>query len=178
MEILEGLKTRRSVRKYDDTKKIPHEDIKKMIEAACYSPSAHNMQPWEFIVIEDREKLAEFRTIQPWTSFARFASCAIIVCCDLDNAFHREKDDEKWSFAEIDGTLAAYGILLAAHGLGYGACFCGAAPMPLVVDNLRKMYNLPENILPIAIIPIGVPLEEPKQVTDRYQESKIHWEKW
>ena len=58
MEILEGLKTRRSVRKFDDTKKIPSDDIKKMIEAACYSPSAHNMQPWEFIVIEDREKLA------------------------------------------------------------------------------------------------------------------------
>ena len=64
MELLEGLKTRRSVRMYDTTKKIPHEDIEKILEAASYSPSAHNKQPWEFLVIEDKEALKHFRVIQ------------------------------------------------------------------------------------------------------------------
>ena len=91
MELLEGLKTRRSVRLYDTTKKIPHEDIEKILDAVSYSPSAHNKQPWEFLVIEDAEKLASLRTIQPWTSFAKNASCAIIVCSNTDEAFHRDK---------------------------------------------------------------------------------------
>ena len=64
MDLLEGLKTRRSVRMYDTTKKIPHEDIEKILEAVSYSPSAHNKQPWEFLVIEDAEKLASLRTVQ------------------------------------------------------------------------------------------------------------------
>lgn len=178
MELLEGLKTRRSVRKYDASKKIPHDDVKKILEAASYAPSAHNMQPWEFLVVEDAEKLAAFRSVQPWTSFAKDASCVIVVCSDEEKSFHRAKENEQWSYADIDGTLAAYGVLLAAHGLGYGACFCGASPMPLVVDNLRKAFDLPQNMRPVAIIPVGVPLETPKQPTDRWQENKVHWEKW
>ena len=96
MELLEGLKTRRSVRQYDSAKKIPHEDIEKILEAASYGPSAHNKQPWEFLVIEDAETLASLRSIQPWTSFAKNASCAIIVCSNTDEAFHRDKENEKW----------------------------------------------------------------------------------
>ena len=115
MDLLEGLKTRRSVRMYDTTKKIPHEDIEKILEAVSYSPSAHNKQPWEFLVIEDAEKLASLRTVQPWTSFAKNASCAIIVCSNTDESFHRDKENEKWSYADVDGTIAAYGVLLAAH---------------------------------------------------------------
>ncbi len=178
MDILEGLKTRRSVRRFDATKKIPHSDIEKILEAASYAPSAHNYQPWHFMIIENAEKIAALRSVQPWTAFAKEASCVVLVCADTDVSFHREKETEKWSYADIDGTLAAFGILLAAHDLGYGACFCGAAPMPSVIDGLRKMFDLPENIRPVAIIPIGVPAVPSATVTDRYQAQKVHWEKW
>lgn len=178
MELLEGLKTRRSVRQYDTTKKIPHEDIEKILEAASYGPSAHNKQPWEFLVIEDAETLASLRSIQPWTSFAKNASCAVIVCSNTDEAFHRDKENEKWSYADVDGTIAAYGVLLAAHALGYGACFCGAAPMPLIIENIQKSLNIPANMRPVAIIPMGVPAETPKQPSDRYHQEKVHWGKW
>ncbi len=178
MELLKGLKTRRSVRQYDNTKKIPHEDVVKILETAMYAPSAHNYQPWEFVVIEDQEKLAALRSVQPWTSFAKNASCVVLVCGDTNAAFHREKDGENWNFSDVDATLAAYGVLLAAHGMGYGACFCGAAPMPTIIENLQKVFDLPAHIRPVAIIPIGVPLETPKQPTDRFKKEKIHWEKW
>lgn len=178
MELLEGLKTRRSIRQYNQEAKIPHEDIEKILAAASYAPSAHNKQPWHFVVIEDKEKLASLRTLQPWTSFAKNASCVVLVCGDTDESFHREKENEHWNYADIDATLAAYGVLLAAHGLGYGACFCGAAPMPLVIENLQKAFNLPENIRPVAIIPLGVPAETPKQPETRYSPNKVHWEKW
>jgi len=178
MDIIEGLKTRRSVRRFDATRKIPHADIEKIIEAASYAPSAHNFQPWHFVVVEDAAKLAALHTVQPWTAFAKDASCVILVCADTEVSFHREKENEKWSYADIDGTLAAYGILLAAHDLGYGACFCGAAPMPLVIEGVQKMFALPQNIRPVAIIPLGVPAVPNAAVTDRYHTEKVHWEKW
>lgn len=179
MDIINGLKTRRSVRKFNTEKTIPHDDIVKILEAASYAPSAHNTQPWEFLVIENKEKLASLRMLQPWTAFAKEASCAIIVCVDENKTFHREKEGEKWSYADIDGTLAAYGILLAAHDLGYGACFCGAAPMPLVIDNLQKTFNIPSHMRPVAIIPLGIPAEPARQPSEsRYQPEKTHWETW
>lgn len=178
MDIIEGLKTRRSVRRFDTAGKISHADIEKIIEAAAYAPSAHNTQPWHFVVIEDKEQLAALHTLQPWTAFAKDASCVILVCSDTDTAFHREKENEKWSYADIDGTLAAYGVLLAAHDLGYGACFCGAAPMPLVIEKLQERFGLPQNIRPVAIIPLGVPAAPNAEAANRYNPEKVHWGKW
>lgn len=173
MELYEGLLTRRSIRKYNPEKKLTKEEILELIRAASYAPSAHNKQPWHYVVIEDKEVMADFRSFQPWTSFAKDASCTIILCADMDESFHREK--EGWNFAQIDGALAAQNLLLACHAKGLGACFCGAAPMPAVIDSLREKFNMPENMLPIAIIPIGYPEETPKVPQDRLNPEKIHW---
>lgn len=178
MDALECILTRRSVRRFDSAKKITHSEIEELLKAASYAPSAHNKQPWCFLVIEDKEVIKGFRQIQPWTSFAKDASCVIIICADTDVAFHREKEDEQWSFADIDCSLAAQNLLLACHAKGLGACFCGVAPMPTVMNALKKHLNLPENIRPLTIIPVGYPLEEPKQPDNRYNPDKVHWEKW
>ena len=174
MELMEGLLTRRSVRQYQD-KKIDKETIKKIIKAAQYSPSAHNMQPWEFLVIEDKTFMEELRYIQRWTSFAKNASCVVIVCGDTDKAFSRDKDDEKWTYVDVDCAIATQSLLLAAWAEGVGTCYCGAAPMQKIVDALREKLNLPENIRPFAIVPMGYPAETPKHPDDRYDESKIKW---
>ncbi|MBQ9731550.1 MAG: nitroreductase family protein [Alphaproteobacteria bacterium] len=174
MELMEGLLTRRSVRQYQD-KKIDKETIKKIIKAAQHSPSAHNMQPWEFLVIEDKKFMEELRYIQRWTSFAKNASCVVIVCGDTDKAFSRDKDDEKWTYVDVDCAIATQSLLLAAWAEGVGTCYCGAAPMQKIVDALRERLNLPENIRPFAIVPMGYPAETPKQPDDRYDESKIKW---
>ncbi len=174
MELYEGLLTRRSVRQYRSDKKLNKQQIIELVRAASYAPSAHNKQPWHFLVIENPETLKSLRQIQPWTSFAKDAACAIVVCADTKETFHREK--ENWNFAEIDGSLAAENLLLACHAKGLGACFCGAAPMPLVVENLQQKFNMPETMLPIAIVTVGYPDEEPKQPEDRFNPEKLHWE--
>lgn len=170
MELYEGLLTRRSIRKYNPEKKLTKDEILELIRAASYAPSAHNKQPWHFLVIQDAETLRTLRQIQPWTSFAKDAACAIVVCADEEECFHREK--EGWNYAQIDGSLAAQNLLLACHAKGLGACFCGAAPMPMVVDNLRKKFRMPETMLPVAIITIGYPEETPKQPEDRLNPEK------
>lgn len=178
MELMEGLLTRRSVRQYDTSKKITKETLKEIIKAAQFSPTAHNKQPWEFLVIDDKEFLANLRHLQRWTSFAKDADCVIIVCGDTDRSFSRSKEDETWSFIDVDCAIATQSLMLAAWAKGIGSCYCGAAPMQRVVDALSEYLNLPANIRPFAIVPLGYPMEAPKQPDDRYDEGKIHWGKW
>ena len=118
MDFMEGLLTRRSVRKYDTSKKISKETIREIIKAAQYSPTAHNKQPWEFLVIDDREFLTNLRHIQRWTSFAKDADCVIIVCGDTEKSFSRSKEDESWSFIDVDCAIATQSLLLAAWSKG------------------------------------------------------------
>lgn len=174
MELYEGLLSRRSIRKYNPEKTLTKDEIYDLIRAASYAPSAHNKQPWHFLVVENKDILKNLRSIQPWTSFAKDASCAIIVCADKLETFNRPK--EGWDFAQIDGALAAQNLLLACHAKGLGACFCGAAPMPTVISALREMFNMPETMLPIAIVTVGYPEEEPKTPQDRLNKEKVHWE--
>lgn len=178
MELLEGLLTRRSVRQFDTSKEISQADLQEIIKAAQYAPSAHNKQPWEFLVLTDKEQMAQLRHVQPWTSFAKEASAVILVCGNTDEAFSRHKEDETWNYADIDCALAAENLLLAAHAKGIGACFCGAAPMPKVIAGLQEMFALPDNIRPLSIVILGYPKDEPKQPTDRFKPEKIHWNKW
>ena len=142
MELMEGLLTRRSVRQYDTSKKISKETIKEIIKAAQYSPTAHNKQPWEFLVIDDKEFLANLRHIQRWTSFAKDADCVVIVCGDIEKSFSRDKDNEKWSFIDVDCAIATQSMMLAAWAKGIGTCYCGAAPMQTVVVSSTGFSKL------------------------------------
>ena len=178
MDLYEGILTRRSVRQFDNTKEISAQDLEELIRAAQYAPSAHNFQPWEFLVLTDKEQMSALRHVQPWTSFAKDAAAVILVCGNTDQAFSRHKEDETWNYADIDCALATENLLLAAHAKGIGTCFCGAAPMPKVVEGLREMFALPENIRPLSIVVLGYMKDEPKQPTERFKAEKIHWGKW
>lgn len=177
MDLMEGLLTRRSIRKYQD-KPIAKEAIEDIIKAAQFAPTAHNRQPWEFLVIDDKEVLTNLRHIQRWSSFAKDAACVIFVCGDVEKSFNRSKEDETWSFIDVDCAIATENLLLAAWSKGIGTCYCGAAPMQKVVDALKEHLNLPENIRPFSIVVMGYPDETPKQPEDRYKPEKIHWSKW
>lgn len=178
MDLMEGLLTRRSIRKYDTEQKIDKETIKEIIKAAQYAPTAHNKQPWEFLVVDDREVLEHLRHIQRWTSFAKDAACVIFVCGDTERSFNRNKENETWSFIDVDCALATENLMLAAWAKGIGTCYCGAAPMQRVVDDLQEYLHLPQHIRPFAIITMGYPAETPKQPDDRYDPDKIHWGKY
>ena len=162
MEMMEGLMTRRSVRKYTD-QKIDKATLTEIIRAAQYAPTAHNRQPWEFLVVDDREVLANLRHIQRWTSFAKDAACVVFVLGDVSQSFNRDKENEKWSFVDVDCAIATENLMLAAWAKGIGTCYCGAAPMQRVVDDLKEYLKLPDNIRPFAIVTMGYPAETPKQ---------------
>lgn len=81
MDALEAILTRRSIRRYT-AEPVAEDLIKKLLEAAMYAPSAHNQQPWQFIVIQDRQVLDKIPEFHPHSSMLKSAPLAILVCGD------------------------------------------------------------------------------------------------
>jgi nitroreductase len=168
METLETIHTRRSIRKYQ-AKPVPDELIQKILAAAMSAPSAVNTQPWEFIVITDKDLLEECTQIHPHAQMAREAPVAILVCGDLDRAHE--------GFWVQDCAAATQTMLLAIQDLGLGAVWTGIYPREKRVKGFQKLLNLPKNIIPFALVPIGYPAQESRK-EDRFDPKKIHTNQW
>lgn len=152
MNVLEAIKTRRSVRKYKP-EIIPDTDLKKILKAAQLAPSAGNKQPWKFIVVRDKEmkrKLAEASRRQLW-----IADAAVVVA-----ALAMDKKDpsiyEKW--AEKDVMTAVEHMVLSSWELGYGTCWIGAFDQ----RDVKKLLEIPEEMTVISLLPIGIPDQRPQ----------------
>jgi nitroreductase len=169
METIDAILTRRSIRKYDK-KRISDEILHNLLRAACHAPSAGNQQPWVFVILDDRKILNVIDTFHPSAKMLKEADKAILVCGDLD----LEKFKGYWM---IDCAAAAENILLAAHSFGLGACWLGLYPRKGRVTGMRKLLSLPTHIIPFALISLGYPAEI-KTRDDRYNKSRVHWNKW
>lgn len=170
MEALEAILTRRSVRRFSD-KPVGEELVGKILEAAVAAPSARNEQPWHFIVVRDREKLAKMGEVNQHARMAAGAALAIIVCGDTSNL---PKGPE---YVVQDCCNAAMNVLLACHALGLGAVWTAAYPNEERVAGVRKLFGIPDNVVPLCVIPIGYPAETPIG-HPRQLEGRIHPEKW
>lgn len=169
MELMEAMATRRSVRAYKDTD-IPEDLVDTVIRAAMMAPSAGNQQPWQFIVVRDREKMKQVTTFHPYAGMLKNVSVSVIVCGDPDG--------KKWpDFWVQDCSAAIENMLLAARDLGLGTVWAGIYPLEDRMAGMRKLFHIPENVYPLAIIPIGWPDTTFKEV-DRYDPSRIHLEVW
>ncbi|MCL4377755.1 MAG: nitroreductase family protein [Actinobacteria bacterium] len=160
---------RRSIRKYTD-KKISDNDIKELLKAAMAAPLAANEQPWEFIIVTDREILENITKFHPYSRMLKEAAAAIIVCGNLK----RETRPGSWI---LDCSAATENILIEAKYLGIGSVWLGVYPREERVEGVKKLFDLPEKIIPLSIISLGYPAEE-KAPSERYDESRIHTNKW
>ncbi len=169
MEIYEALLCRRSIRKYKD--EIPSEEtIVKILKAGMYAPSAMNKQPCEFILFNDINQYRRVVEVHPGSKMLLGAAGAILVCCDM-NKVHDP------GYMPIDGAAATENILLAAHGLGLGACWIGIHPREERIKLLREIFELPSHIHPFALVSYGFPAEE-KSMPERFDKKKIHRDVW
>lgn len=165
MDLMEALMTRRSIRSYRD-EPVQDEVIEEIISAAMMAPSAGNEQPWQFIVIRKKELLQEIPTFHPYANMVVQAPVAILVCGDLTFAKHGE-------FWIQDCSAAVQNLLLAAHGNNLGAVWLGVFPREKRVEGFRKLLDLPEHLVPFALIPIGHTTLLPGKV-DRFMQDRIH----
>ncbi|MHA1481661.1 MAG: nitroreductase family protein [Candidatus Thorarchaeota archaeon] len=169
LNALEVINTRRSVRKFLN-KKVPKDLVSKIIAAGMNAPSAGNQQPWQFIIVDERSVLEEIAKVNPYAACAKDASVGILVCGDLQ----LEKYKGYWP---LDCSAATENILLAAHSLGLGTVWTGVYPKQERIDRYKRLLNIPENIVPIAFIPVGYPAEEPNK-ENRFKKDRIHYNKW
>lgn len=162
--------SRRSIRKYEK-KPISDEKIQRILRAAMYAPSAGNERPWHFIVIKDRKILDEIPTFHPHTQMLLEAPLAILPCCDTSNLKYNGV------FWVQDMAAAIQNILLESKFLDLGSCWCGVYPRKEFIEPIKSLLNIPEHIIPVAVIAIGYPGEE-REVRERYKEERVHYEKW
>lgn len=169
MDTLDAIFTRRSIRKYTDLT-VPDEMVSRLLKAALSAPSAGNEQAWQFVVIRDRSILDAIPKFHPYSAMLKYASVAILVCGDLT----REKFKGYWV---QDCSAATQNLLLAATTMGLGAVWTGVYPMEDRVAGMRQLLNLPEHVIPLSLVPVGFPAEQPGRA-DRFDQARIHRDRW
>jgi len=167
--IIKAIRDRKSIRNYIPKASVSEEQIKELLEAAMLAPSACNSRPWTFIVVQKREKLEKITKIHPYTQMLTTASCAIIVCADLN--LQRGVSE---GFFPQDCGAATQNILLQAAELGLGTCWCGIYPKEDKIREFQSLFDLLDNIVPFCVIAVGVPAEE-KGGRGFYEEGKVKW---
>lgn len=169
--VLSVIQNRKSVRRYTD-QKISKDDLITMMKAGMAAPSALDDRPWKFISITNPSIILELRKGLEWASGLDSANAAIVVCGDMSKV-----DDENPEFWITDTSAATQNILLAIEAMGLGGVWCGIFPDKDRMIYTRKVLNLPENIMPLCVIPVGYPSGGEKS-KDKFDSNNIHWDKW
>jgi len=171
LEFFEVIKLRRSTRAFMD-ERVSEEDIVKLLEAARLAPSAGNIQPWVFVVVRDADIKRRISEAALHQSFISKAPVVIVVCADLDRSKQRYRSRGVDLFCVQDTAAAIQNLLLAAVDLGLGACWVGA----FHEDMVKVALKIPENLRPVAIVPVGRPAEKPNLPFRRPLEEIVHYE--
>lgn len=161
MKVEEAIKTRRSIRKFQD-KKVPDDLINKLIEAARLAPSSHNAQPWKFFIVKDEVLHQKLKENNIFSGAFVYEAPVIIICC-ADPDLSVRPSDSIFSDQDVQGkaardlAFASQNLILQAQELGLGTCYIGM----LDRKKTKEILNIPENyVLPYAII-AGYPAEIP-----------------
>jgi len=166
---LDTIHARRSIRAYTPDP-VSDAQIDTLLRAAMAAPSAGNQQPWRFIVIRDPAKKQAIADIHPHAKMTPEAAVAILICGDPSSGRYP-------LFWPQDCSAATENLLLAAQATGLGAVWCGIYPNDERVAAFRKLFNLPEAVIPFALVPLGVPGEQ-KPPADRFNSGFVHFEIW
>jgi len=169
METWEAITSRRNVRSFAD-RPIPAADLDQILEAGRRSPSSQNWQPWDFILVTDREQLRELAGVWRGAAHVAGAAAAIVVIGPAaDNEFHR---------AQLDLGQATMAMILAAADLGIGSCHAGVADVELA----RRLLGFPQDRGWAFLISLGYPADRPltpiKNPRRRPFGEVVHRDRW
>jgi nitroreductase len=169
MQTWDAIESRRNVRSFTD-QPISAEDLDRILEAGRRSPSSQNWQPWDFILVTDREQLRELAKV--WRGAGHVADSAatiVVIGPAADNEFHR---------AQFDLGQATMAMTLAAADLGIGSCHAGVADM----QRARELLGLPGDRDWAFLISLGYPADRPlrpiKNPKRRPFNEVVHRGRW
>ncbi len=163
--MLDILNSRRSVRRFKPDA-VSEKDVQDVLEAAMNAPSAINEQAWQFIVLTGTV-LDDFCKIN--TNTPKGAPTGILVCLDLES-------EKAKGYAVQDCSAATLNILLAVHAKGLGGVWTTVFPQN--VPHIKAFLHIPDRVQPFSFVPIGYPLDKPAKPESRYDQKKVHRNKW
>ncbi len=170
MDVLDAIKSRKSVRRYLD-KSIEKEKLIAVLEAGRLAPSASNRQEWRFVIVRDREtrrKLAEAADEQ---AFVGEAPVVIVACAETDS--HTMKCEQPCY--PIDVAIALDHITLAAVELELGTCWIGAFDE----ERVKEILGIPEEIRVVELMPLGYPSDPSIVKKERLSlDTIVKYEHW
>ena len=161
MDAFEAIRKRRSVRQFTGDA-IPREDIEKIVDAGRLAPTGYNKQPWDFIVVTQREMIEQLKVASQWMDKA---GAIIAVVLDPSSRYWLE-----------DGAAAVENMLIASTALGYGSCWLEGYTLPRE-EEFKELLDVPKERRLLTLVPIGVPVEWPTVEKKRLDEV-LHWEKY
>ena len=171
LDVFEAIKERRSVRSFTD-ENVSEENIKRLIEAARWAPSAGNTQPLELVVVRNLEVKRRLTAAALNQKLIQKASVVIVVCADITRSKmgYGHRGEELYSIQ--DTAAATENILLAAQERGLATCWIGA----FHEKEVAKAVNAPKNVKPVAIVPVGYPAVRPTAPQKRGFNEIVHYE--
>ena len=179
---LDVIMTRTSIRSYTGDE-VTKDQLETILKAGMAAPTAMNGQPWRFVVVTDKDVIANvFASGFRGEMFTKAG--AVIVVCGQSTQMRKpfgqpdaEETEQPNMFWYEDCSAAAENILLAAHALGLGAVWTAGYPAMERITPIAEALGIPANVLPLCIIPVGVPAENPEP-KDKWNPDNIHWDKW
>lgn len=161
MDALEAIRKRRSVRDYTG-EPIPRGDLETIVDAGRLAASGHNKQPWDFVVVTERDMIEQLKVASLWMEKA---GAIIAVVVDPSSRWWRE-----------DSSAAVENMLIASTALGYGSCWLQGYTEPREVE-FKALLEIPREKRLLTLVPIGVPVQWPT-VEKKPLDQVIHWERY
>lgn len=169
MELMTAIYERRAIRVFEERPVIESE-VERLIDAAIQAPSAMDLEPWAFVVIEGKHRLEEYsgRAKERFLLHAPVNERIHAMLTDIGfNIFHgapllfvvcATSDDVQ---ATEDCSLAAQNLMLAAHAMGLGSCPIGFSRPWLRLPETKKELGIPQEYIPAFPVVVGHPAEKP-----------------
>lgn len=161
MDVFEAIRRRRSVRAFTG-EPIPRADLEAIVDAGRLAATGYNKQPWTFVVVTEKERIAQLAVAAPWMDKA---AAIIAVVLDPTAPYWLE-----------DGSAAVENMLLAATALGYGSCWLEGNTIPHEAA-FKALLDIPEALRLFTLVPIGVPATWPV-VEKKSLQDVLHWERY
>jgi len=171
MDVFEAIQNRRSIRKYKK-QALPEDAVDKLIEAARLAPSAGNVQPYAIVIVKQESLRHQLSMAAMGQKDIAEAPVVLVVCANEKWAKESYGERGKTLYCLQDTAAAVQNILLMATALGLGTCWIGA----FKEKDVKKVVNAPDEMRPVALIPIGYPDESPAPRSRRAAAELVYIE--
>ncbi len=168
---MDAVRDRRSVRRYQ-SRPVPDDVLRKVLNCARLAPSANNSQPWRLVIVRDEDMKVKLAGAAHGQKFMAGAPVVLVACGVPEEAF--QMVGGYMSSHVIDVSIALDHLTLGAHALGLGTCWIAWFDE----DKVRRLLEIPEDVRVIAMTPVGYPDEIPERTPRRNLEELVMYDRY